>query len=138
MRRAITLTGLDKTLELSMSTYVKVPAGMLHFDELDDGTWRLTRTPSVLEDFTPVRALVFENVTKGKLADAAVRLDGTEVVLQLAKAIPMGPSKDPSASPTSKRIHFDRMADGKWTLLYSPELIPDISKLSEMTMIRED
>jgi hypothetical protein len=43
IRRAIkvNLEGTDLTLELSKATSVQGIKKMIHFDELDDGTWRL-------------------------------------------------------------------------------------------------
>lgn len=57
MRRAIKIEGIDKELELSRAVRVKTTKSMIHFDQLKDGTWRLTYSANVIPDFSKVKSL---------------------------------------------------------------------------------
>ena len=58
MRRAIELTGTDsEPLEVSKATAVKTNKRFIHFDELDDGTWRSMWSPDLIPDFSKIEAL---------------------------------------------------------------------------------
>lgn len=55
MRRAIRINGTDQVLELSKVAGVKLKdRGMIHFDQLDDGTWRLIYNTDMIPDFTKI------------------------------------------------------------------------------------
>lgn len=58
LRRAIkvNLEGTDKVLELSKATAIKGNKKMIHFDELDDGTWRLIFSKDMIEDFSKIKS----------------------------------------------------------------------------------
>jgi len=58
IRRAIKvhLDGTDVTLELSKATAVQGIKKMIHFDELEDGTWRLIFSKDMIEDFTKIKS----------------------------------------------------------------------------------
>lgn len=53
-RRAIRIEGLDKDLELSKVTAIKVDKKMIELTELPDGTWRLIYSTSVIPDIKDV------------------------------------------------------------------------------------
>lgn len=57
-RRAIKvkLDGTDITLELSKATAIQGAKKMIHFDELDDGTWRLIFSKDMIEDFSKIKS----------------------------------------------------------------------------------
>lgn len=57
MRRAVHLIGIDKVLELSKATAVKTNKGMIHLDELEDGTWRLIYNENIIPDFSLVESI---------------------------------------------------------------------------------
>lgn len=54
MRRAVKVNGTDLVLELSKATAVKTDKNMIHFDQLQDGTWRLIYNGNLIPDFTKV------------------------------------------------------------------------------------
>lgn len=56
MRRAIKIVGTDIVLELSKATAVKTNKGMVHFDQLDDGTWRLIYNKNIIPDFSLIES----------------------------------------------------------------------------------
>lgn len=60
MRRAVKIVyndGSEPTyLELSKATSIRGDARMLHFDRLDDGTWRLIFSTDVATDFTKIQS----------------------------------------------------------------------------------
>ena len=122
MRRAIALEGTDAVLELSRLTLVKIATKVIHLDQLDDGTWRLTYQHEVLPDAEKLIALVMK--------PGAVELQGLGTELKLAKAVPI-PGKAPM-------MHFDETPNGTWRLIYSRDLIPDFAKLTALRVIRED
>ena len=50
-KRQLYLTGLDKSLELSKVSEVKVSKKeFIYLDKLDNGTWRLCYTSSTIDD----------------------------------------------------------------------------------------
>jgi hypothetical protein len=130
MRRAIELEGAGATLELSKVTTVSVKARMIHLDELPDGTWRLTYNRNMLPDFEPVSALKFANMAGKKLKDASVTLEGLGLTLPVSKASGI-------EAPT-RTIQLDLMRDDTWRLIYSRDLVPDLSQLTALKVIRED
>lgn len=59
----------------------------------------------------------------------AVKVNGTELVLELSKA---------TAVKTDKNmIHFDQLPDGTWRLIYNGNLIPDFTKVLNFEIVRE-
>lgn len=54
MRRAVKVNGTELVLELSKATAVKTHKNMIHFDQLQDGTWRLIYNGNLIPDFTKV------------------------------------------------------------------------------------
>lgn len=58
VRRAIkvNLTGTDLTLELSKATSIQGKKKMIHFDELEDGTWRLIFSKDMISDFSLIKS----------------------------------------------------------------------------------
>jgi len=60
----------------------------------------------------------------------AILLEGLNTELVLSKA---------TAVKTDKQmIHLDKLPDGSWRLIYNSNLIPDFSKLTSMTIVREE
>jgi hypothetical protein len=58
VRRALkcVLDGTDITLELSKATAIQGKKRMIHFDELEDGTWRLIFSKDLIEDFSKIKS----------------------------------------------------------------------------------
>ena len=58
IRRAIkvNLEGTDLVLELSKATRIKTKKNMIHFDELEDGTWRLMFSGDMIDDFSKIKS----------------------------------------------------------------------------------
>lgn len=58
IRRAIkvNLEGTDIVLELSKATAIQGKKKMIHFDELDDGTWRLIFSKDMIDDFSKIKS----------------------------------------------------------------------------------
>lgn len=54
MKRLIKVNGIDLILELSKATAIKTDKNMIHFDQLEDGTWRLIYNGNLIPDFTKV------------------------------------------------------------------------------------
>jgi hypothetical protein len=60
----------------------------------------------------------------------SIKLDGLDQELVLSKA---------TAIKTEKNmIHLDQLPDGTWRLIYNANMIPDFTKLTSLTIIRED
>lgn len=60
----------------------------------------------------------------------AISLDGLDQILELSKA---------TAVKTDKQmIHLDQLPNGTWRLIYNGNMIPDFTKLTALTIIRED
>lgn len=121
MRRAITLEGMGRTLELSKVTAALLPRKVIHFDELVDSTWRLTFSKDLIPDFTAVIRLA--------LKDKAVVVEGTDAAFQLSKTIAVrdGPGM----------LHLEETKGGAWRMLYSASLVPELAKLTGLLVVRE-
>jgi hypothetical protein len=60
----------------------------------------------------------------------SIKLIGLDKELLLSKV---------TAIKTDKQmIHLDQLKDGTWRLIYNANLIPDITKLLAMSVVRED
>lgn len=60
----------------------------------------------------------------------AIKVNGTDLVLELSKA---------TAVKTDKNmIHLDQLPDGTWRLIYNSNLIPDFSKVQNLEIVREE
>ena len=59
----------------------------------------------------------------------AIKLEGTDVVLELSKA----------ATPKTEKefIHLDKLPDGTWRLLFNVKGV-DVQQVQSMQIIRED
>jgi len=51
---------------------------------------------------------------------------------------PLELSKATAIKVDKQMIHIDQLPDGTWRLIYSTSLIPDITQLKAITIIRED
>jgi hypothetical protein len=60
----------------------------------------------------------------------SIKLDGTDIVLELSKATAVRTDKN--------MIHLDELADGTWRLIYNGNMIPDFSMIKSLTIVRED
>lgn len=61
----------------------------------------------------------------------AIRIKGTDLFLELSKVTAVklnGP----------EMIHFDKLPDGTWRLIYNSNMIPDFTKVEAFEVIRED
>lgn len=58
LRRAVkvNLEGTDLVMELSKATRLKTKKNMIHFDQLEDGTWRLMFSGDLIEDFSKIKS----------------------------------------------------------------------------------
>lgn len=66
-----------------------------------------------------------------KMTKRSIRIRGTDKELVLSKVTvikQIGP----------EMIHFDKLADGTWRLIYSESTIPDITQVSSLDIVRED
>lgn len=59
-----------------------------------------------------------------------IKLEGTDITLELSKATAVKTSQE--------MIHFDRLPDGTWRLIYNGNMIPDFSKIEAFRIIREN
>ena len=71
-----------------------------------------------------------ENPAGPRRAIRINRIDGTHEDLELSKAA----SVDTKAS----MINLDRLNDGTWRLIYDRNLIPDITQVASLEIIREN
>ncbi len=60
----------------------------------------------------------------------AIKLEGLDQELVLSKATALKIDK--------RMIHLDELPDGTWRLIYNSNMIPDFSKLTSLTIVRED
>ena len=59
-RRAVAIKfkdGTSRILELSKATAIRSDVGLLHLDKFKDGTWRLTFSYDIAEDFSKITSL---------------------------------------------------------------------------------
>jgi hypothetical protein len=131
MRRAIAIEGTDIALELTLATGLKLGKETLfHLDQLENGTWRITHDTTLLPALTSLSAITLKNVGGKKLVDASITFEGLDITLPLSKVH--------GIEAPEKRIHLEKTKTGSWMLLYSRDLIPDISVVSALRFLRED
>ena len=46
----------ELVLELSKATRINTPKNMIHFDQLENGTWRLMFSGDLIEDFSKIKS----------------------------------------------------------------------------------
>lgn len=80
---------------------------------------------------------VIEGKNVGKKKQDQVRraikinqIDGDGQILELSKATAVRTDKN--------MIHLDQLEDGTWRLIYNANLIPDITKVLNLEIVRED
>lgn len=61
-----------------------------------------------------------------------IEISGTEVRLELSKVTALNLKDD------VRFINLDMLKDGTWRLIYTKNTIPDITKVSALTIIREN
>lgn len=61
----------------------------------------------------------------------AIKIVGTDTVLELSKVTAV-------KLHNAAMIHLDQLPDGTWRLIYNSHLIPDITKVQALEIIRED
>lgn len=131
MRRAIAIEGTNITLELTAGAGLNLGKETLfHLDNLGGNDWRVTHDKTLVPDITKLTAITLKNVTGKKLVDASVTFEGLGVTIPLAKAH--------GVEAPEQRFHLDKSKAGSWILLYSRDLIPDISAVTALRIIRED
>jgi hypothetical protein len=133
MKRALKVEGTNTELEFSKITAIGVERQFLHFDRLNDGTWRLTYSKNFLTDFTVVQAITLigleEKIPKG-MKDVSWSLVGADITLPLSKIIPL--------DSEIQMIHFDCDSLGNWKMLYTKSTLPGLVGWKGLTVIRED
>lgn len=60
----------------------------------------------------------------------AIKVEGTDLTLELSKVT--------SVKTSQRMIHLDELPDGSWRLIYNGDHIPDFTKVTGLTIIRED
>lgn len=69
--------------------------------------------------------------TKAQKVRRAIAMTGSQLdPLELSKVVAVRTAKN--------MIHLDEMDDGTWRLIYNGNHIPDFSKITALTLIRED
>lgn len=150
MQKSIELTGLDKVLALSRGTGLHISSNLIHLDELPDGTWRMTFTWSLLPAPEVLKRITF--AADGKVAEASLQCAGFPAlpmhISNLVATAPKvkktkkGATSSQAAEPEAQErallmLHLDQLDDKTWRMLYSKELLPDISLLTSLTLLRE-
>jgi hypothetical protein len=137
MRRAIELVGVGTILELSRGTGLKIRKQLFHLDALDNGTWRLTFTTSLLPSDGVLQGVSLD--IQGKTGTAVLEYAGyPPLEMRITRVAPITPKRNAAEEAVAPQmIHLDQADDGTWKLLYSKTLVPDISKLSRLHLIRE-
>lgn len=151
MERAFLIDSTSEKLVFSKATALHIADGVLHLDELPDATWRLTYSESLISDFSQVQSLRLHGLQAGvphPLTGVSVELVGTGIHLaveQLA-VIPAGggkarkpgrAQKEATAMPRSFALTQLKRGGG-WQLRVTESLIPDITAVREIQMLRED
>lgn len=122
-RRAIELEGIGKTLELSIVTSVKLSnRGLIHLDELSDGTWRLIYNKLNFPDLTLIESL---DINKD-----SIQVVGTDIVLPTSKPALMRNS--------NQMILLEEGKSGVWQLKFSLDHMPNYAEIKRFKFIRED
>jgi len=137
MKKAIELVGVGPVLSLSKGTGLHIRKKLIHLDELPDETWRMTFTGELLPAAEVLLGISFD--IQGRAGMAKIEYEGhPPLEMRISRVAPIAPPPMPEGGPRVPfMMHFDQGDDGTWKLLYSKALIPDISKLSRLQVVRE-
>lgn len=137
MKRVMTLEGMEQPVQLVFSKYATphIHTPILDFDELPDKTWRLTCSNGLFKNFSDIASFQFKGLSNlldkphHKLG-ALMSIEGTDQVWEIQTLIPVD-------HPTVRMLGFTRLRTGKWKMVYSKSLLPDITQLTGMSMLRQ-
>ncbi len=65
------------------------------------------------------------------MAKRFIKINGTNLKLPVSKLTSI-------KSDQMMSIHFDKLKDGTWRIIYNERLIPDFSKIKSFEIIREE
>lgn len=135
MKVKFTIDGTGQEFQISRYTVVDVRKDIFHLDELADGTWRLTVSKSMIDPKESiVRRLVIRGLENGKprhMRGLSAHPSWTKFAFEIKRinGIP---------SPNGRCLQFESNIDNNtWRILYSNELIPDLSKFTGVTITKE-
>lgn len=126
MNRFVKIEGTEHKLEVVKLVPLRSEMVSIHFEELPNGKWRVLYNADYLPDFEAIQA--FEIKRDGD--KRSVILQGTDRVLNLSVVT--------SLRLRNKLIHLDKLLDGSWRLTYNSLMLPDITKVTALTMIVEE
>lgn len=124
MLKGIHAVGTDRVLSVSMVVSVKVRPQLIHFDELPDGSWRITFNPKLIEDYVKLEQISFERDAKGSVIAAHLEGIGKTLAFSKVRGI-VAPS----------RIYIEEGPKG-WEMFYSSNCFPDFSQITALKMER--
>lgn len=124
MLKHIVAEGTGRILDVSMVVSVKVRPQLIHFDELPDGSWRITYNPKLIEEFRDLEQISFERDTKGNVV--AAHLEGIVKTLTFSKV---------RGIVAPSRIYIEEGPKG-WEMFYSSNFFTDFNEITGLKMDR--
>jgi len=126
MNRYVKIEGTDHKLEVVKIVPIQSEMVSIHFEELPNGKWRILYNKDFLPNFEQITAFVIKREGDKRFID----LKGLNIQFELSivTAIRVRPNL----------IHFDKLLDGSFRLTYNSIMIPDFTKVVELTIINEE
>ena len=126
MNRFVKVEGTEHKLEVVKIVPIQSEMVSIHFEELPNGKWRILYNKDFLPEFAKIESFVV--VREGDKRFIALKGVDIKLELSIVTAIRVRPNL----------IHFDKILDGTWRMTYNSFMIPDFTKVIELTMINEE
>lgn len=126
MNRFVKVEGTQHKFEVVKVVPLRSEMVSIHFEEMPNGKWRILYNADHIPNFDKIEA--FQIKRDGD--ERSIVLKGIEIELKLSivTAVHVRPNL----------VHLDKLPDGTWRLIYNTYTIPDIFKVTALTMIKEE
>lgn len=134
LRRAFKLEGVNAEFELSAYTQVHLPRPFLHFDQLEDKTWRVIASDgALLFPLERLEVITLFGLGSVKVCESIWKGFGRIASIRSVVKLPIIEGRSPM-------IHFDEVRPGNWKLIIAlpAEIDYKLTDISGLQFIRED
>lgn len=126
MNRYVKVEGTNLKFEVAKIVPLRSEMVCIHFEELPNGKWRILYNAEHIPDFDKIEA--FQIKRDGDKRSIVLKGIEIELELSIVTAIHVRPNL----------MHLDKLPDGTWRMIYNTYNIPDLTKVTQLTMIKEE
>lgn len=126
MNLFVDVVGTDLKFEVVKTIPIRSEMVSIHFDQLSNGKWQILYNAEYLPNFNQIEAFVVKREGDSRF----IVLKGIDIELEL--------STSTAVRVRPNLMHLDKLWDGTWRLTYNALMIPDFTKVIELTMTKEE